>query len=318
MLKFAVIGCGNLAQRSSIPALLKSGVSTIVVCVDNNAARGEEIKEKFGLPFEHSFESALNNYLFDAVYIATPNSVHKDYIIQAANNKKHILCEKSLASTIHDVIEIVDVCKANDVALFEGFMYQFHTQHAWIRDYVDSGAIGSPFLFQAWFGFPPLNKNDFRYKNELGGGAVLDAGAYTVHSARHFFKEEPQQVFSILENDGEEVEVRGSVMLGFLNGKTAHLVFGFDNCYQNTYSIWCTKGVLKLTRAFALPEDFSSTVFIERQGEKFEVKMDSCNHFVNELQYYCLNLNNLDYKKKWYEEAISQAIILDKIKYAEN
>lgn len=315
MIKFAVIGCGNLAQRSSIPALLKSGISTISVCVDSNMAKGSEIKEKFGLPFETSFESALKIYSFDAVYIATPNAVHKEYIIQAANNKKHILCEKSLAPTVDDVIEIINICKANNVALFEGFMYQFHNQHNWIRDYIDSGEIGIPFFFQAWFGFPSLNKDDFRYKSKLGGGAVLDAGAYTVHSARHFFNDEPVQVFSILENAGEEVEIRGSVMLKFSNGKTAQLAFGFDNCYQNTYTIWCTKGLLKLTRAFAVPEDFSSTVSIEKQGEKFEVKMDTCNHFVNELKYFCLNLNSLEYINKWYDEAISQAKVLDRIKF---
>jgi len=51
----------------------------------------------------------------------------------------------------------------NKVALFEGFMYQFHSQHQFVKKLIGSGEIGQPVHFQAWFGFPPLNENDFRY-----------------------------------------------------------------------------------------------------------------------------------------------------------
>ena len=134
-----------------------------------------------------------------------------------------------------------------------------------------------------------------------------------VHSARHFFHEEPDRIFSILEIE-DEVEIRGTVLLGFPNGKSAQLGFGFNNAYQNTYSIWGTDGLIHLTRAYALPEDFCSTVVVEKQGFKEEMKMEPCNHFIEELKYFCSNLNNSSIIEDWYQEAICQGTVLHKIK----
>ena len=313
-MRFAVIGCGNIARKYSIPALIHSGVSSVSVCVDINPSRKQQIQELFSLPFESSLEEAFIRYDFDAVYISTPNASHKEIIHFAANNKKHILCEKPAVTCLDDAMEIVEYCKKYNVALFEGFMYQFHTQHQFVRNVIDQGEIGRPFHFQAWNGFPPLNENDFRYKKALGGGALLDAGAYTIHAARHFFNSEPVNIYAVLENEGHEVDVRGSVMFDFGNCCTAHLVFGFNNMYQNKYAIWGTKGVITLSRAFALPPDFSSTLLLEQQGKTQELNMEPCNHFVEEIKYFVKNVNNKVLPKLWVKEIINQATVMDKIR----
>jgi len=312
-LKFAVIGCGNIAIKSSIPALINSEFSELIVCIDTDIAKGKTIGEKFDLPFENSLKTAFKKYNFDAVYISTPIGTHKDIVILAAENKKHILCEKSLALNLKEVEEMVSVCMRNKVALFEGFMYQFHSQHQFVKKLIGSGEIGQPVHFQAWFGFPPLNENDFRYNKELGGGALLDAGSYTVHAARHFFEAEPINCYSILEKEGHEVEMRGSALLNFGNSKTAHLVFGFNNMYQNKYVIWGTTGVITLERAFALPPDFRSTVILEKQGEKKEFSMEPCDHFLEEINFFALNFENKKNIEEWRSEVLNQKVILDKI-----
>ena len=313
MVKFAVIGCGNIAIKSSIPAILNSGVAEISVCVDINENIEAIIKEKFNIPFESSLKTALENHSFDAVYISSPIGTHKDIVCQVAKYKKHILCEKSLASNLSEVKEIISVCSENNIALFEGFMYQFHTQHKFVRDIIDSGKIGTPFHFQAWFGFPPIDKRDFRYNKKLGGGALLDAGSYTVHSARHLFGDEPKKCFSILEKEGHEVEIRGTVMLDFGKSRTAHLVFGFNNMYQNQYTVWGTKGTLTLERAFALPPAFKSKAILKTQGESEEFMMDPCDHFIEEIKYFCSNYGDVDVRKSWIKELHSQSEVFNQI-----
>ncbi len=312
-MKFAVIGCGNIALKSTIPAFLECSKTTISVCIDPNIEKGKEIQSKFNLPFATSLNDALVNFEFDAVYISSPIGTHKQIIIESANHKKNILCEKSLAINLQEVNEIVQVCRSNGVALFEGFMYQFHSQHNFVKDLIESGEIGEPFHFQAWFGFPPLADNDFRYNNKLGGGAILDAGSYTIHAARHFFETEPIAVHSAIEKGDKEVEIKGSVMLDFGQGKTASLVFGFNNMYQNKYVIWGTDGVISLSRAFSLPPDFRSTLLLEKQGEVKEFSMDHCNHFVEEINYFCNNLNDIKTRQKWIEEIVCQARSLEEI-----
>ena len=192
-------------------------------------------------------------------------------------------------------------------------MYQFHTQHEFVRNLINSGEIGQPFHFQAWFGFPEIEKNDFRYKKKLGGGAILDAGSYTVHAARHFFNKEPIEIFSIIENEEHEVEIRGTIMLNFGNSRTAHLAFGFNNMYQNKYTIWGTDGVITLERAFAIPPNYNSILTIEKQGLKREIKMQFCNHFIEEIKYFTSHLNDESYLKKWRNEIRNQSKVLNKL-----
>jgi predicted dehydrogenase len=318
MLKFAVVGCGNLALRYSIPALIESKDSELVVCINTSEKPKKKIEEEFKLPFETSFKEALKKYEFDAVYISTPTGTHAKIVLLAAENKKHILCEKSLGINLNEVDQMVECCKKNNVALFEGFMYQFHTQHKFVQNLINEGNIGTPVHFQAWFGFPPINKNDFRYDKNRGGGAILDAGSYTVHAARHFFKEEPVNVFSTIEKEGQDVEIRGSVLLNFKESKTASLVFGFNNMYQNKYTIWGTKGIITLERAFAIPPEFKPTCILEKQGYKEEFTLEPCNHFIEELKYFRANISDEKMKSNWYCEARNQSKLLELIKNEKN
>lgn len=255
-------------------------------------------------------EEAVENYDFDAVYIAAPTGVHKNLVLSAASYKKHILCEKSLGSNIKEVKEMVKVCKNNNVALFEGFMYQFHTQHKFVRSLIDKGEIGVPFHFQGTFGFPPINESDFRYNKDLGGGVVLDAGSYTVHAARHFFNAEPLSSNAVLEDEGKEVDIRGTALLNFGESRTASLIFGFNNMYQSKYQIWGTKGIVTLERAYALPPDFEPTCILEKQGYKEVFTLDTCDHFVEEIKYFCANFLVNEIKSEWYDEAINQSKVL--------
>jgi len=307
-LKFAVVGCGNLAMKYSIPALMNSGVSEIAICVDpNRRGQKEAIKEKFNLPLVTLFDQAIKEYEFDAVYIASPTGTHKDIVIEAAKNGKQILCEKSLGSDLSEVLEMVESCKKYGMALFEGFMYQFHTQHQFVRDLIKKGEIGEPFHLEARFGFPPIHENDFRYKKSSGGGVVLDAGSYTVHVARKFFGLEPVNALAVLENEGKEVEIRGTALLNFGESRTASLIFGFNNMYQSRYQIWGTKGMITLERAYALPPDFKPTCPLEKQGYREVFTLDACDHFIEEIKYFCSNYHVNEVKEDWYNEAINQS-----------
>ena len=313
MMKFAIVGCGNIAQRSAIPALINSGLSSISVCIDINPQRGKEIFEKFSLPFETSLQEAYNKYIFDAVYISTPNASHKEIILSAAINGKHVICQKSIVTDLEEAIDVINICRQYNIGLYEGFMYQFHTQHEFVKNLILNGEIGTPFHFQAWFGFPPISPQDFRYEKSFGGGAILDAGAYTIHSARHFFNCEPISIHSILEKEGHEVEVRGSAMLDFGKSRTAHLVFGFNNMYQNKYIIWGTQGVITLDRAFAIPPDVESILTLEKQGLKKEYIMQPCNHFIEEIRYFIKNINSTELQLQWQNEILNQMKVISQM-----
>jgi len=312
-LRFGVIGLGYVAVRSVIPAIINCKNSTLISVydIDNEKTKNEAIS--FNCHSSKSLEDLLSQDI-DAVYISTPIGTHFDIAMQAANAGKHLLCEKSLTISYNETKILVDECEKRGLALMEGFMYQFHTQHKEVRDVIEAGVIGKPLLFQAWFGFPPLAKDNFRYSKKLGGGAILDAGAYTVHVARTFFGREPISVHSSLNSDEYEVEINGSVLMDFGNGQTASLAFGFNNYYKNSYSIWGSKGQLSLDRAFSVPVNYKSKLTIEKQ-DNIEIRtLPSCDHFLEEVKYFSDNIDNLEIWNKWFNDILKQAIILEKIR----
>lgn len=312
-MKFVVVGCGNIAQRCSIPALMNSGVTEIVCCVDVNPAKENEIREKFGLPFSTDLQKVLETMDFDSVYISTPNAIHVQIVEQAAKCGKNILCEKPLAGTREDAERIAELGIQYNVPIFEGFMYQFHEQHMVKNRMIADGAIGEVQLFQGWFGFPPLQDTDFRYKKSLGGGAVLDACAYLVHSARHFYACEPEHVYAVLsKEEGRDVETHATILLDFGKGRVANLVTGFNNKYKSQQIIWGTKGMLSLERAYALPPTFESVLTIETQEETKQYRMPACNHFEEEMRYFVDNYRTK--AEEWRKEFLNQNKVLMEIK----
>jgi NDP-hexose-3-ketoreductase len=312
-MKFVVVGCGNIAQRCAIPAILNSGASTLVCVVDIDKSKRDLVLERYQVPFETNLKQVLETYEFEAVYISTPNAIHVQIIETIAPYGKQILCEKPLASSLEDAERIAELGEKYNISIFEGYMYQFHEQHKVKKQLIADGEIGTPQLFQGWFGFPPLSPNDFRYKKSLGGGCVLDACAYLVHSARHFYNAEPINVYAVLSaEEGYEIETHATILLDFGVGRAATLVTGFNNKYKSEQSIWGSTGLLRLERAYALPPDFQSKLTIETQNETKEYTMPACNHFEEEIRYFVANYATL--AVEWRKEFINQSKTIKLIK----
>jgi dTDP-3,4-didehydro-2,6-dideoxy-alpha-D-glucose 3-reductase len=313
-IRFGVIGCGYIARKAFIPALKKSKPAELVAVASRNSNKAKSFSVEFECDYENNYELLLNRNDISAVYIATVPSTHEEIIISAAKNRKHILCEKPLTVSYKSAKKIVDYCKKKGVGILEGFTYQLHSQHQMAQNIINEGKIGTPILLQAQFGFPPLKSDNFRYNKELGGGAILDAGSYTLHLARNFFKKEPVEVYSIIDYNKDGIDIHGTVLLNFHKGQTANLSFGFDNFYRNNYSVWGTKGYISVMRSFSIPETFKPKIILEKQDYYEEIECNSENQFVSEIEYFCKNFNNKNIVNSWRNDALAQANLIDIIK----
>ena len=311
-LKFCVIGCGNISLKYFIDALKISDKSDIVVCVDHTDRKRQLVKERFELPLETDFDYTLNNYDFDAVYLATPTGLHKEYAITAAQNGKHILCEKSLASNFTDAEEMINSAKNNAVAIFEGFMYQFHNQNIYVSKLLKKGLIGEVNLVNAWFGFPPRGKYDFRLNKQKGGGGLLDAAAYPLHFARNIFKSEPTKVDANIKTENG-IDISGIINLTFSENRNAQLAFSMNTFYKNKYELWGNKGNIRVERAFSVAPEYIPIINLESSKGSEIITLEPDNHFVKEINFFVENCNSTEKQNEWYKEALSQSQLLDSI-----
>ena len=314
--KFGVLGCGSIAQKAMLPALAASPKVKLVAVASRSHEKATRCAEEFNCEAVVEYENLLARNDVDAVYISLPVGLHAYWAIEAAKNRKNVLCEKTLASSLQETREIISVCQTSEVALLEGFSYQFHPQHQAVNDIIAAGDIGEPILFQAWLGFPPID-SPHRYDPALGGGALLDAGTYPIHVARRFFNTEPTILSAQLEKSGKDVDIYGSVHLKFNSGQSALVGFGFNFMYRNSYTIWGTEGIVTLSRAFSIPSYLAPTLILERQGCREERQLCAADQFRLEVEAFCEGLNDEVQRLKWSADALNQAIALDKVRSAD-
>ncbi|WP_223820840.1 Gfo/Idh/MocA family protein [Bacillus sp. S3] len=164
---------------------------TIQLVWDEDVKRGEEWAEELGVPFEQDIQAVLANPAIDAVIVSTPTNLHKEVILQAVKNKKHVFTEKVLAFSVTDCEEIYKAVEEQDVELMvslprltdstylyaekvvkEGLLGQLTSIRCRVAH---NGAVAADGTAQGW-----LPKRFFD-KEQCGGGSLIDLGAHPIY-----------------------------------------------------------------------------------------------------------------------------------------
>ena len=160
-LKFGIIGCSSISERSTIPAIQKSSFAELKMIGSRSETKAKEFAKKFDCVKFGSYENILDDNDIDVVYISTPIGTHEEWAIKAAKAGKHVLCEKSSTVSFKSAKKMVDTCIDNKVRILEGFMFRFHPQHKKVKDLISDHSIGKSFLFNGNFGFPDISKRQY-------------------------------------------------------------------------------------------------------------------------------------------------------------
>ncbi|RMG19096.1 MAG: gfo/Idh/MocA family oxidoreductase [Bacteroidetes bacterium] len=184
LVKWGIIGAGDVTEIKSGPALQKAAGSSLVAVMRRNAAKAEDYARRHGVARWYSrAEDLLADPEVNAVYIATPTSSHKLYTLMAARAGKPVLVEKPMALNSRECEEMIAACEAAGVPLWVAYYRRKLPRFEKMRELILSGAIGSPravvirhFLpegklpTQAWKVDPRIN----------GGGLFVDMQAHTL------------------------------------------------------------------------------------------------------------------------------------------
>lgn len=317
-INIGILGCANIARKYAINSFQNVKEIGEITIASRDIEKSKKFAKEFSIKYEESYDCLIKNKNIDAVYIPLPIGLHEEWAIKAVKEKKHIICEKSLTTNLDSAKKIVDECKNNDVVLFENFMCEYHPQHAMVKSLIDDNRIGTPFVFKGYFGFPPRDKNEFRYNKELGGGCLNDSGAYTVFMARQILENEPISVTcNLIYPDKNSVDILGSAYLEFPNNQVAFIAFGFDNVYQNNYSIWGNDGKIDVLKAYSIPPEQKPTINLYRNESLKEsntsIDIPAANQFDIIFKDFCDTILNKDSGKiiKKYEAILNQAKIME-------
>lgn len=319
--KIGILGCASIAVRSVMPAFHDNDRFTIEAIASRSLDKVQPIAQQYGCR-PCTYEELMDDQTIDLVYIPLPTGLHYEWIIKALRKGKHVLSEKSLGTSLTEVEEMVELARESGCLLMENFQFRFHPQTEWVRNYIAEGNIGEIRCFRSQFGFPPFkDATNIRYSKSLGGGALLDAGAYTLKSMSIILPDEKFKLKSASKiiPDYAKVDIWGGAHLESQNGVMAELAYGFDNFYQCGFEVWGSIGRLVSTRAYTAPANLEPKIIVETSelGLK-EFLLSNADHFSLMTNHVAQLLDSRDFEDE-YKQNILQASFIHQINnYIEN
>lgn len=313
-IKIGILGCADVAKRLIIPNLLKTNKFELVAISSRSIEKATEYSNLFGgIPIK-GYENLIKIQEIEAVYIPLPTGMHYKWIMKCLYNGKHVFSEKSIATNFEEVSNIIRTANEKNLCVFENFMFPFHSQIEFVKEKIKSNEIGDIRLLKSFFGFPTINKGtNIRYKKELGGGALLDAGAYTLMASQVFLGMNQRVISSCLNKLDNSVDFLGSITLLNEESIVSQLTFGFDNFYQNNIEVWGTNGKIFINRAFTAGPSHIPCVKVYKSGKMTNYSLPSDNHFIKILDEFYNSILMGNYSKQ-YDQILSQAKLLSEAK----
>ena len=312
-IRIGILGCADIAKRLVVPNMIDSNKYEIVAFASRSLQKAVEYSTLFGGEAIVGYENLLKREDIEAVYIPLPTGLHYEWIIKSLFAGKHVFAEKSIASKLEEVTEIVEEARKRKLCVFENFMFPYHSQFDFVTKKIKEGCIGEIKLLRSSFGFPKFDiEKNIRYSKSLGGGAIMDTGAYTLMAAQLLLGKNQKVIAATSNKIGFEVDFHGTIVLENQEKIVSQLAFGFDNFYQNNIELWGSIGKLIIERAFTAGPDYSPKVILENQNEKHEYILPPDNHFIRILEkfYESISCSHFDYQ---YEQILSQAKLISNV-----
>jgi predicted dehydrogenase len=182
----------------------------------------------------------------DVVYIATPNSLHREHCSLALNAGKPVLCEKPFATSLAEARAVISLARERRLACIEAMWMRFLPAMSRVRKLLADGAIGDIRMLAANFGFVAPHDPANRFFNPaLGGGALLDAGVYPLSLAIELLGA-PTRVTGTASLGATGVDEQFAAILGYDDGRIATIAASLRATLPSDAVITGTRGEIRI------------------------------------------------------------------------
>jgi predicted dehydrogenase len=325
-IRWGIVGTANIARAAFLPGLREAGDGIAALVGSRDAERARAFAA------EHGVERGVEGYArvvesddIDAVYVAVPNTLHREWTIRALQAGKAVLCEKPLSVGSAQTAAVLEAAAAIPGAqLWEAFVFPFHAQHRRLIELVADGAIGDLAEIVSAFHFRVSNPANIRLSAELGGGALADVGCYPIRLAFEVFGESggfgeggfdtAAIVGSAVRDSQVEVDAAAIVSWGV---RRLLLTCGFRRSYDACTRLLGDQGQLHLTNPFhPVPAD---TLTLHRPGREpvVEHPTSDAHSFTAAIRHIHAVLNNAEAPRLTAAtSALANACVLEAVQAA--
>jgi predicted dehydrogenase len=282
--------------------------------VSDDARKRRELSRRYEVTRVCDYDSVDELFAsgeIDAVYIALPNDMHREWTIRAAKAGLHVLCEKPMATTVRDCEAMIRATRAAGTKLMIAYRLHFERANLQAAEHARKGDLGDLRYFSSDFSMQ-VNPDNIRVKRKHGGGPLFDIGVYCINAARYGLGADPVAVFAsaVRSRDPRFREVDETVtgLMRFEDSCLASFTCSFGAADRSTYTITGTEGSLTMDPAYEYAQGLAYRIRIgERSRTKTFAKSDQ---FAPELLYFsdCI-LNNREPEPSGEEGLVDVRII---------
>jgi predicted dehydrogenase len=262
--RWGILGTAKIALEKVIPGMRASALAEVVAIASRDIAKARGAADRLGIPRAYgSYEELIADPDIEAIYNPLPNHLHVPWSIRAAEQGKHVLCEKPIALTAREAHVLLQARNGTGVQIGEAFMVRTHPQWHKVRELIASGRIGEMRLITGHFSYHRRDPDDIRSRVAWGGGALMDVGCYPITLSRWLFGAEPMEVIGLIERDPQmQVDRLTSGMLRFEAGQATFSCAGQLVHYQ-AMQIFGTKGRISVEIPFNPPRDDECRILVD-------------------------------------------------------
>lgn len=178
ILGWGIVGCGDVVFRKSGPSILASPDSRIVGVMRRDPDKARPFADAHGIPLcTADAHELIHHPEVGLVYVATPPSSHREYVLAAAAAGKHVLVEKPMGLSTAEDQRMIEACQNAGVQLFVSYYRRFHPHIRRIKQLLEEGTIGNPVWARVDYAQAPRPGHDWGWRvrpDISGGGLALD------------------------------------------------------------------------------------------------------------------------------------------------
>lgn len=312
-IRWGILATGGIAHALASDLGLVEGAERFAVA-SRSLEKAEEFKKLYGFKKAYgSYDELINDKDIDAIYIATPNTFHKELSIKCLNAGKAVLCEKPVSMNLKEIEEVIECARKNNKFFMEAMWTRFLPVINEVKKIISEGSIGEIRLIQADFGFKaPYDPKGRIYNKELGGGALLDVGVYPISFATMLLKKLPIDIKSVACMSNTGVDKQVSMSLKYTDGEMASLTCAMNVETSQFAHIYGTKGKITLPYFFRAVKAYAEVDGKEFTIEKpFEGK--GYNYEINEVMR-CLREGKIESDIMPWKDSIAVMRLMDQIR----
>ena len=239
-LRIGTLGAARITPGALLVPARDNPEVAVVAVAARDTGRARAFADEHGIPRVHpSYEALLADPEVDAVYNPLPNGMHGTWTVAALETGKHVLCEKPFTANADEAETVRDAARSTGLVVMEAFHYRYHPLAMRVDEIMRSGVLGPLRHVEANVCFPLPVFSNIRYQYDLGGGATMDVGTYTVHLARLLGLEEPTVTSARAKLRTPDVDRAMTAELAFPSGHTGRI----------TCSMWSSDILKTVVRA---------------------------------------------------------------------